>query len=137
MGIEPFLTTSTIIMVIAQRLLRTICKYCKEPYEVSSEHVISLGVKPEQLTGKKVTLYHGRGCEHCSQGYRGRLGCYEILEMSDELRELIIKKVPTHVLRQAAIKNGMTTLRDSALRKLLSGVTTVEEVLRVTTGDIG
>jgi len=137
MGIEPFLATSTIIMVIAQRLLRTICKYCKEPYEVSSEHVISLGVKPEQLTGKKVTLYHGRGCEHCSQGYRGRLGCYEILEMSDELRELIIKKVPTHVLRQAAIKNGMTTLRDSALRKLLSGVTTVEEVLRVTTGDIG
>ncbi|OGS19284.1 MAG: type IV-A pilus assembly ATPase PilB [Elusimicrobia bacterium RIFOXYA2_FULL_40_6] len=137
MGVEPFLTTSTIAMVVAQRLLRTICKNCKEPYEVPVEHLISLGVKPEQFGGKKTAvLYRGKGCENCSKGYKGRLGCYEVMEMNDEMKELILNKEPTHKVKQLAKRNGMLTLRESALRKLLGGVTTVEEVLRVTTGDL-
>ncbi|MFH0807152.1 MAG: type IV-A pilus assembly ATPase PilB [Elusimicrobiota bacterium] len=136
MGVEPFLTTSTVAMVIAQRLLRTICKNCKEPYEVPVEHLIALGVKPEQFGGKNTaTLYRGKGCKNCSRGYKGRLGCYEVMEMSDEMKELILNKEPTHKVKQLARKNGMLTLRESGLRKLLGGVTTVEEVLRVTTGD--
>ncbi|OGS24759.1 MAG: type IV-A pilus assembly ATPase PilB [Elusimicrobia bacterium RIFOXYB2_FULL_48_7] len=136
MGVEPFLTTSTVAMIISQRLLRTICKNCKEPYEVPIEHLIPLGVKPEQVgNNKNVVLYKGRGCDKCSKGYKGRLGAYEILEMCDEIRELILNREPTHIVKQVARKKGMMTLRESALRKLLGGLTTVEEVLRVTTGD--
>jgi len=136
MGIEPFLTTSTVIMVVAQRLVRKICNQCKEPYEIPVEHVIPLGVNPEQLRGaKKITLYRGRGCENCSKGYRGRIGIYEVLEMNDEIRELILERAPLHIVRQVARKTGMMTLRESGLRKLLAGITTVEEVLRVTTLD--
>jgi len=136
MGIEPFLITSTVIMVVAQRLVRKICNQCKEPYEIPVEHVIPLGVNPEQLRGaKKITLYRGRGCENCSKGYRGRIGIYEVLEMNDEIRELILERAPLHIVRQVARKTGMMTLRESGLRKLLAGITTVEEVLRVTTLD--
>ncbi|OGS22621.1 MAG: type IV-A pilus assembly ATPase PilB [Elusimicrobia bacterium RIFOXYA2_FULL_39_19] len=136
MGVEPFLSSSTIIMVIAQRLLRTICKYCKEPYEVPLEHLIPLGVKPDQVGNKQnVVLYRGKGCEHCSKGYKGRIGAYEILEMCDELRDLLLNKEPTHKIKQMARRKGMLTLRESALRKLIGGTTTVEEVMRVTTGD--
>ncbi|MEW6041428.1 MAG: type IV-A pilus assembly ATPase PilB, partial [Elusimicrobiota bacterium] len=137
MGVEPFLTSSTVIMVVAQRLIRTICKNCKEPYEIPYENIAVVGVKPEQVQNKKaVTLYRGKGCENCSKGYKGRLGIYEVFEMNDEIREVILKKAPAHIVRQAARKSGMMSLRESALRKLISGFTTVEEVLRVTAGDV-
>jgi len=137
MGVEPFLTASTINIVVAQRLIRTICKNCKEPYEVPFENLASLGVKPNQVDGKDiVTLHKGKGCENCSKGYKGRLGIYEVFEMNDAIREDILKRVPTYILRQTARKSGMLSLRESALRKLLGGLTTVEEVLRVTTGEV-
>ncbi|MBU2567915.1 MAG: type IV-A pilus assembly ATPase PilB [Elusimicrobia bacterium] len=136
MGIEPFLTASTIAMVVAQRLVRSICKHCKEPYEISVEHLEHLGIKKELIEDKKnITLYKGKGCDHCSKGYRGRLGIYEVMEMNDDIRQLILDRASAHVIRQAARKSGMFTLRDSAIRKLLSGITTVEEVMRVTTGE--
>jgi type IV pilus assembly protein PilB len=137
MKVEPFLTASTIILVVAQRLMRAICKFCKEPYEIDAEHIIGLGVNPEQLKGvKKVTLYRGRGCDKCAKGYKGRIGAYEVMEMTDGVRELILERAPAHLVRQAARKDGMISLRESALRKLIAGTTTVEEVLRVTIADV-
>jgi type IV pilus assembly protein PilB len=136
MGVEPFLTSSTILMVVAQRLIRMICKHCKEAYEIDSEQLVPLGINPEQLKGtKKVVLYRGRGCDQCSKGYHGRTGVYSIMEMNDEIRALMLKHSASDAIRDAAIRNGMMSLRQSGLRKMLNGITTVEEVLRVTTGD--
>ena len=137
MGIEPFLTSSTVVMVIAQRLVRVICKKCKESYEVDVDSLDSLGVKKEELKGlEKVTLYRGKGCDNCSNtGYRGRLACYEVMEVTDRLRDLILERASTHVVKLAACEDGMLTLRESAVKKLLSGTTTVEEVMRVTFAD--
>jgi len=137
MGIEPFLTTSTVVMVIAQRLVRLICPKCKEPVEVEADKLKHLGVSEEVLKGKKkITLYRGTGCDYCTNtGYKGREACYEVMEINDEIRELVLERAPTHVIKQAARRNGMKTLREAALRKLLSGKTTVQEVLRVTFAD--
>jgi len=138
MGIEPFLTTSTVIMVVAQRLIRVICKQCKEPYEVPVDFLSSIGVKDEEIKGKKkVTLYRGKGCDNCSNtGYRRRTACFEVMEINDELRELVLNRESTHVIKAKARECGMVTLREAAVRKLLAGVTTVEEVMRVTFADV-
>lgn len=137
MGVEPFLTASTVLIVIAQRLVRVICKNCKESYLVPFDFLANLGVKPEQINyAKEIYLSRGKGCENCGNtGYRGRLGIYELLEMNDEIRELVLERVSTHLIKQAARKSGMMTLRESALRKVLNGITTVEEMLRVTMAD--
>ena len=137
MGIEPFLTSSTVIMVIAQRLVRVICKECKEEYQVSFDFISSLGVTKEQVKGEeKVTLYRGTGCDHCnSTGYRGRLACFEVMEINDRLRDLILERASTHMIKKAACEEGMITLREAAIKKLLAGITTVEEVMRVTFAD--
>ncbi len=137
MGIEPFLTTSTVIMVIAQRLVRVICKECKETYLVPFDFLANIGVKPEQVNqAKEVFLARGKGCENCSNtGYRGRIGIYELMEMTDEIRELILERAPTHLVKQATRKAGMSTLREAALKKVLSNVTTIEEMMRVTLAD--
>ncbi|MCK4532330.1 type IV-A pilus assembly ATPase PilB [bacterium] len=137
MGIEPFLTSSTIIMVIAQRLVRVICKKCKESYEVPFDSVSGLGVTKEMVGGSdKVTLYKGKGCDNCTNtGYRGRLACYEVMEINDRIRDLVLERASTHVVKQAACEEGMLTLREAAVKKLLSGTTTVEEVMRVTFAD--
>ena len=137
MGVEPFLITSTIIMVVAQRLARVICKYCKEPYEVPAEYLESIGVKKELLDNqKKVTLYRGKGCENCSStGYKGRLACYELMVMNDNLRKLILKGESSIEIRRAARESGMVTLREASIKKMLVGATTVEEVLRLTIED--
>ncbi|RLD16866.1 MAG: type II secretion system protein GspE [Caldiserica bacterium] len=137
MGIEPFLTTSTVVMVIAQRLVRLICPKCKEPIEVDADKLFYLGVKEEQIKGKKkITLYRGTGCDYCTNtGYKGREACFEVMEVNDEIRELVLERAPTHVIKQVARKNGMMTLREAALKKLLDGKTTVQEVLRVTFAD--
>lgn len=135
MGIEPFLTTSTVVMVIAQRLVRVICKGCKEPYPVPIEYTKDLGIKLPEGT-KEVTLYRGKGCEACSKtGYKGRLACYEVMEITDRIRDLVLERASAHVIKQAAREQGMITLREAALKKVLSGVTTVEEMLRVTYAD--
>ena len=137
MGIEPFLTSSTLLMVVAQRLVRGICKNCKENYEVKPELLVSLGVSKAVLDNHvkngKITLARGSGCDVCAKtGYKGRMGIHEILEINDEIRRLIIEKAHVSQVKDACIKNGMITLRESALRKLFIGATTVEEVIRVT-----
>jgi type IV pilus assembly protein PilB len=138
MGIEPFLTTSTVIMVVAQRLIRVICKHCKEPYEVPTDFLSSIGVGEQEMKGKKkVTLYRGKGCDNCSNtGYRGRIACFEVMEINDDVRELVLNRESTHLIKSKARESGMVTLREAAIKKLLTGVTTVEEVMRVTFADV-
>ena len=139
MGIEPFLTTSTVVMVVAQRLIRIICKHCKEPYEVPADFLSGIGVKDEEIKReKKVTLYRGKGCDNCSNtGYRGRTACFEVMEINDDVRELVINRESTHLIKAKARECGMLTLREAAIKKLLAGVTTVEELMRVTFADVG
>lgn len=141
MGVEPFLTSSTLLMVVAQRLVRSICKNCKETYEVKPELMVSLGV-PRAMIEKiakngKLVLSRGRGCDICAQtGYKGRMGIHEILEINDVIRGLIIERAHVARIKEAGRKNGMITLRESAVRKLFAGATTVEEVIRVTASDV-
>lgn len=131
MGVEPFLISSTVVMCIAQRLVRTICPKCKESYAVSKETMEDFGIKVE---GKdEVVLYRGKGCSNCTNiGYRGRLGIFEVMMMNPKLEDLILCREPASTIREAARKAGMITLRDAAVKKVLNGVTTIEELLRVT-----
>ena len=135
MGIEPFLTTSTVIMIVAQRLIRVICRNCAEEYEVNSDALLSIGVTRKEIgNAKTVKLQKGRGCERCSNtGYKGRLGCYEVMEIDDKIRELVLQKASAHLIKKAALESGMITLRNAAVRKVLAGTTTIEEMLRVVT----
>ena len=139
MGVEPFLMSSSVLMVVAQRLVRGICKFCKENYEVDVDWLLKLGVPRThiQVEHGKVTLARGRGCDECAKtGYRGRLGIYEVLEMNDAIRELILEKATANKIKETARKGGMITLRECAIRKLLAGMTTVEEMARVTASDM-
>jgi len=135
MGIEPFLTTSTVVMIVAQRLIRVICRNCDEEYEVPADALLSIGVTKLEIGNvKTVKLHRGRGCERCSgTGYKGRLGCYEVMEINDKIRELVLQRSAAGAIKKAAIENGMITLRKAAVMKVLSGTTTVEEMLRVVT----
>ena len=139
MGVEPFLISAAMLMVEAQRLLRAICPKCKEPYEVEKDSLLKLGVPEAQLqmTDKgKVVLYKGKGCENCATtGYRGRAGLYEVMEMTDAIRQLVLDRASAKEIKKQSMKQGMLTLRMCAVRKLLSGATTIEEMLRVTTSD--
>jgi type IV pilus assembly protein PilB len=139
MGVEPFLSSSSILMVVAQRLVRGICTKCKESYEVEVDWLIKLGVPPNQLQARegKVSLHRGKGCENCAgTGYRGRQGLYEVLEVTDTVRQMILDKATAREIKEQGRKQGMLTLRECAIRKLLGGVTTVEEMIRVTASDI-
>ncbi len=131
-GIEPFLIASTLIGVVAQRLVRTICPYCKEKIEVEAGEFRNLGVK---IGGEhsRVTVYRGKGCSKCRYtGYLGRTAIFEILPVDDEIRKLIAAKAPEDEIRKAAMKKGMQTLKVAGVKKVLNGETTIEEVLRVT-----
>jgi len=129
MGIEPFLVASSVIGVLAQRLVRVICPECKEAYTPPVEAFRRLNLAMDL---DSVTFYRGRGCDRCRHtGYRGRTGIFELMLVSDHLRELILRKAPTHELRQAALESGMITLKQDAMQKILEGVTTMEEALRV------
>jgi len=129
MGIEPFLVASAVVGVLAQRLVRVICPDCKESYTPPVEAFRRLNLAMDL---ESVTFYRGRGCERCRQtGYRGRIGVFEMMMISDHLRELILRKAPTHELRQAGLEAGMMTLRQDAMQKILEGITTMEEALRV------
>jgi type IV pilus assembly protein PilB len=131
MGIEPFLVSATLEGILAQRLIRTICKTCKTAYDPSMNIVQQLGIDPNLVVGRQ--FYTGAGCNNCGQsGYKGRKGIYELLDISDPIRDLITQKAPTLVLKQKAIELGMITLREDGLRSIYEGSTTVEEVLKYT-----
>jgi type IV pilus assembly protein PilB len=137
MGVEPFLLTSSINLIAAQRLVRRICDKCKEPIEVTPEALINLGVDASEAAGGFST-FRGRGCNNCNDtGYRGRLAIYEILVMHEGLKELILKSASAADLKREAVKLGMSTLRMSALQKVRDGFTTIEETIRVTDTDKG
>jgi type IV pilus assembly protein PilB len=131
MGVEPFLISASLECVLAQRLIRKICPRCRESYEPSEAVLMSLGLSPYDIGDKQ--FYYGKGCEACNHtGYKGRKGIYELLKISDPIRELINQRAPGVVLRQKAIELGMTTLREDGLRSIYDGETTIEEVLKYT-----
>jgi type IV pilus assembly protein PilB len=131
MGTEPFLVAASLEGILAQRLLRTICPDCKAPYEPSQSILSQLGIAPHELGDKN--FYTGKGCKTCGEtGYKGRAGLYELLNVTDPIRELIIERAPSVVIKQKAIELGMTTLREDGLRCIYEGRTTIEEVLKYT-----
>jgi type IV pilus assembly protein PilB len=137
MGAEPFLLTSAINLILAQRLVRKICEKCKEPIETKPEILSNLGVDTADISSG-FSSFHGRGCNDCSgTGYRGRLAIYEIMVMHEAIKELILKGASAMELKREAVKLGMSTLRMSALQKVRKGVTTIEETIRVTDTDKG
>ena len=132
MGIEPYLISSSVVAVMAQRLLRVICPECKRPY-TPDEQVISLWPEEERLSKMKELFYKGLGCENClDTGYLGRTGIFELLVIDDDIKELINKRSGSHIIKEAAIEKGMSTLREDGLCKALAGKTTLEEVCMVT-----
>jgi type IV pilus assembly protein PilB len=131
MGVEPFLISSTLMGVIAQRLVRTICPKCCSPFEPTENQLQQLGLSVYDIGDK--TFYYGRGCETCADsGYKGRQGIYELLLINDAIRHQINERAPAIVLRQKAIELGMATLRDDGLRIIFDGKTTVDEVVKYT-----
>jgi type IV pilus assembly protein PilB len=130
MGVEPFLCASSIIGVLAQRLARSICPNCKEAYTPPIESIKRFGLSA--FTDTEITFYKGRGCDHCKMtGYRGRQGIFEVLVISDRIRGLILQRASTAEIRQSAMEEGMKTMQDDGLRKVLDGITSIEECLRV------
>jgi type II secretory ATPase GspE/PulE/Tfp pilus assembly ATPase PilB-like protein len=131
MGIEPFLIASSVEAVQAQRLVRTICSHCKTEQKVDHDYLRRVGFPENEIETAK--FWHGAGCEHCrQQGYQGRKGIYELLIVTETLRPLIMNRAPATTIAQLAIQNGMRTLRTDGWNKVKAGVTTIEEVLRVT-----
>ncbi len=131
MGVEPFLISASLELVVAQRLVRRICKKCIAPYEPTEDELLLLGLSPHEVGDKK--FYKGAGCEECNDtGYRGRKGVFETLKLNDTLREMINQRAPGVVLRQKAIELGMRTLREEGLQAIFDGETSVEEILKYT-----
>jgi len=131
MGVEPFMISASLEAVLAQRLIRKICTKCRTPYEPNEAVLSQLGLSPHDIGDKN--FYYGKGCEACNHtGYKGRKGIYELLHVSDPIRELINERSPTVVLRQKAIELGMQPLRQDGLRCIYEGETTIEEVLKYT-----
>ncbi len=132
MGIEPYLISSSVVAVMAQRLIRVICPNCRVPVG-AQEHTISIAGQSRSASLVRGQLYKGMGCEDCIQtGYLGRTGIFELLIVDDDIKEMITKRCAAHTIKQAAVEKGMGTLRDDGLRKALAGETTLEEVCRVT-----
>ena len=131
MGLEPFLISASLEGVLAQRLLRRICKTCRTPYEPDKDVVNMLDVDALEIANKK--FYYGKGCADCNRsGYKGRQGLFELMTINDQLRALITQRAPTLVLKQKAIESGMRPLRDDGLRCIFDGHTSIEEVLKYT-----
>jgi general secretion pathway protein E len=129
--VPPFLITSTVIGILAQRLVRVICTHCAEAYPATAEEAIALGIPLDTLADKP--LKRGRGCLHCRQtGYSGRDGIFEILPLTDSIRRLVAEHADASRLFEAGRAAGMRTLREAAIEKVFSGVTTVSEMVRVT-----
>ena len=135
MGVEDYLLTSTVVGILAQRLVRSLCTHCRKPYVALPEVVAQMELRRFVPEGD-VTLYHPVGCDHCSgTGYHGRLGIMEFLPMSDRIRSLVMRHANSADLRAAAVEEGLESMFENGLRKAVAGVTTVEEVLRVTRED--
>jgi type IV pilus assembly protein PilB len=131
LGLEKFLVTATVEGVVAQRLVRKICSNCKREYEPDESQLAELGLTPEDIQGKK--FYYGKGCDMCNNtGYRGRVGIFEIMVLTDDMRELIMNDASTNVLRREAKKNGMVLLREHGIETIFNGITTIDEVLKET-----
>jgi general secretion pathway protein E len=135
MGVEDYLLTSTVIGILAQRLVRTLCPHCREEYVALPELVDEMGLR-KFADGSEIRLFHERGCRDCAQtGYIGRISIMEMLPMTDPLRSLVMRHATSTDLRAEAIKGGMTTMYEDGMRKAVAGITTFEEVLRVTRED--
>ncbi|HEX8952398.1 MAG TPA: type IV-A pilus assembly ATPase PilB [Polyangia bacterium] len=134
MGVEPFLVTASVNLILAQRLARKICSECRQPIETNTKALIDLGVKPD--VAQKLKMYKGAGCRTCSNtGYKGRIAIYEVMPFSEPLKELVLQGASTAEVKAEAIRGGMKSLRMSGIEKLVAGITTVEEVLRVSVAD--
>jgi type IV pilus assembly protein PilB len=130
MGVEPFLISASVIAVLAQRLGRKICPNCKEPYKPPAEALNRVGFQVDNLD--EVVFYRGRGCEQCRHtGYYGRIGMFELMMMTEDIADLVVKRAPLSEVRNAALANGMKVLKVDGFQKVLEGMTTVEEVMRV------
>ncbi|MBN1535007.1 MAG: type II secretion system ATPase GspE [Spirochaetes bacterium] len=130
MGVEPFLISSSVNAILAQRLVRTICPKCKYSYKPSASLIRELALPPSKM--KNLKLYAGKGCSHClNTGYRGRVGIYELLVVSQAIRKMIMGSTDSETIKEVAIREGMITLRNDGLTKAAAGLTTIEEVLRV------
>jgi len=135
MGIEPFLASSSLIGIMAQRLVRIICPDCRQKYVPSEEELREIGIDTEMANTK--SLYRAIGCGNClGTGYRGRTGIFELLAFDDDIRTLILKNYDASTIKKMATDKGMFSLRQDGATKVLKGVTTIEEVLRVTQEDV-
>ena len=133
-GVAPFLVGSCLNLVMAQRLVRRICEKCKEEYKPTKEELALIGLKLQSVKGK---IYHGKGCADCrNTGYRGRIAIFEMITMSRVLRKLVFDNANEDEIRQAALKQGMESLRDAGNNRVLDGTTTVDEVLRSTVDEL-
>jgi type IV pilus assembly protein PilB len=134
MGVEPFLISSSVILILAQRLIRKICPECREQIKVHPQLLIDLGVPPDEA--KNFNVCKGKGCALCSgTGYKGRLGLYEVMPMKEEVKELVLSRASSSEIKKEAIRLGMKTLRQSGIHKVKEGLTTIEEVVRATMED--
>ncbi|MDD4099156.1 MAG: ATPase, T2SS/T4P/T4SS family, partial [Lentisphaeria bacterium] len=133
MGVKPFLVASSVRAIMAQRLVRRLCKYCSEPHDVTEVELDQLNLSRESLG--EMTFKLGRGCGECKKGYRGRMGIYEIFILDDSIQHLIYQLVDASVIRKRAVELGMRSLRQDGLRKAAAGITTLQEVIRLTVGD--
>jgi type IV pilus assembly protein PilB len=135
MGVEPFLVTASVVMVIAQRLGRRLCKECKVPADIPKERLLEAGVKPEAIAAG-FTPYEPRGCPACGNtGFKGRVALYEVMTFGDQLKEMVLQGCSTAELKAESIRLGMESLRMAGLKKVGEGTTALAEVLRVTAGD--
>jgi general secretion pathway protein E len=129
MGIEPFLISSSVIAVIAQRLVRVVCPECKQAYTPDAALLKELGLSERK---EKFVFSGGKGCHHCMQtAYRGRVGVFEVMKVTDKIRELILQKQPATKIKEIVIQEGMATLRDAAVEKVIQGISAPEEIKRV------
>jgi type IV pilus assembly protein PilB len=134
MGIEPFLITSSVLLILAQRLVRKVCTECREPLNVNPKLLLGLGIPREEING--FTAYKGKGCSICSNtGYKGRIGLYEVMPLWDEVKELVLSRASTVDIKREMMRLGMKTLRMAGITKIKEGMTTIEEILRTTMDD--
>jgi general secretion pathway protein E/type IV pilus assembly protein PilB len=135
MGVKPFLVASAVRAIMAQRLIRKVCAKCRQPYTPTDYEMKTLKLNPDEM--KNAAIVRGTGCNECSRtGYRGRMGIYEIFQVTEDVRRLIYEKVPSNVIRTRARELGMRTLREDGVRKIMAGITTPEEVISITMGDL-
>ena len=131
MGIEPFVTGSAVTAVLAQRLVRRLCMHCREPFEATAAELADWRFPPELIRGDSMTLYRKRGCDHCSKGYKGRVGIYQLMQMNEPLRRLATAQADREELERCALQHGMKTLWDDGIAKVADGLTTIDELERV------